>query len=163
MKLFDDKSDDVPSVEMCAALVADTIPLVMRMLRAEMRSHRSADLSVPQFRALAFIARHPGTSLSEVADHIGLTLPSISKMIDRLMARDLVARREASDDRRRVCLELTPRGQATWRSSTRATRTYLAELFDALSPEDREIIIRAMNSLRRVFDSEPLREEDSNG
>ena len=60
--------------------------------RATCAATAAADLSVPQFRTLLFLRRHPGASLSEVAEHIGLTLPSISKMIDRLEARDLLAR-----------------------------------------------------------------------
>lgn len=155
--------NSAPSADECAALLADTVPLIMRAIRAEMRKHRGADLSVPQFRALVFIGRHPGTSLSALAEYIGLTLPSISKMVDRLTARDLVARRDAPDDRRRVCLELTPLGLATWQSSTRATRTHLAEQLAALSPEERTIIMRALHSLHCVFGSEAVAEESSEG
>ncbi len=155
--------NSTPSADECAALLADTVPLIMRTIRAEMRKHRSADLSVPQFRALAFIGRHPGTSLSAVAEYIGLTLPSISKMIDRLKARGLVARRDAPDDRRRICLELTPLGQATWQSSTQATRTHLAEQLAALSPEERTVITQAMRSLHCVFSREEGVEQSSEG
>ena len=63
----------------------EVVPLVMRTFRAEMRGSRANDLSVPQFRALGFVHRKPGTSLSDVAEHIGLALPSMSKLIDGLV------------------------------------------------------------------------------
>src|SRR5262245_51845209 len=151
MKLFEDESKSSTSANECAAVVADVVPLVMRTIRAEMRSYRTPDLSVPQFRALAYLGRHPGASLSDVAEHIGLTLPSISKMIDRLVARELVARSNASQDRRRISLELTPLGLSTWQSAGRATRNHLAEQLSALSADERTVVIKAMHSLLAVF------------
>jgi|SRR5579859_1971014 len=163
MKLFDMETNPGISAEECAAQLVDTVPLVTRTIRAEMRRHRGSNLSVPQFRTLAYIGRHPGTSLSGVADHIGLTRATMSKMIDRLKMRDLVVRQEAPDDRRRICLELTPLGLETWQTSRKATRTQLAAQLTSLSPEERVAIVQAMETLRRVFGSEPPVEEKGNG
>src|SRR5262249_11730993 len=138
----------------CAALLADTVPLVMRTIRADMRQHSGDDLTVPQFRTLMFVRRHPGASLSEVAEHIGLTLPSISKMIDRLEARGLLARPAAPNDRRRICLELTPLGQSTLQQAADASRAHLADALAALTLDDRATLVQAMHSLRKVFGTE---------
>src|SRR5215472_3469611 len=112
MELLDSKTDDSSDAEACAAQIMETVPLVMRTLRTEMRRRRPADLSVPQFRALAFVRRHPGASLSEVAEHLGLTLPATSTLIDHLVARELVRRAPNPDNRRRLVLTLTADGQA---------------------------------------------------
>jgi DNA-binding MarR family transcriptional regulator len=64
---------------------------------------RAHGLSVPQFRALGFVHRHAGSSLSEVADHIGLTLPAMSRLIDGLVELQLMRRQSQSADRRRGC------------------------------------------------------------
>jgi DNA-binding MarR family transcriptional regulator len=161
MKLLEPDSNLSISADECAALVKDTVPLVMRTIRAEMRRHRSLDLSVPQFRALTFLGRHPGASLSDLAAHIGLTLPSISKMIDRLVARDLVVRRSAPQDRRRICLELTPSGEAALQAAAQATQERLAERLAALSPDERTVITQAMRSLQALFASDQAFADDS--
>ena len=147
--------NETNSAETLAALLADTVPLVMRTIRADMRKHSGDDLSVPQFRTLMFLRRNPGASISEVAEHIGLTLPSISKMIDRLEARDLIRRFAAPNDRRRTCLELTPLGTATLKAAADASREHLAEKVAALTPEQRAHLIEALHNLRGVFSSEP--------
>jgi DNA-binding MarR family transcriptional regulator len=146
------------SAEALAAILADTVPLVMRNIRADMRTQPGLDLSVPQFRTLLFLRRHPGASLSEVAEHIGLTLPSISKMVDRLEARDLLARLAAANDRRRVSLELTSLGVSTLKAASDVSRAHLAEQLAALSPDERATIVQAMHSLRGIFSSEPTPE-----
>ncbi len=139
------------SPDVCAQEILEVVPLVMRAIRAELRRHRVADLSVPQFRTLAFIDRQADASLSDVAEHIGLTLPSMSKIIDGLVTRKLVTRQTHPTDRRRMTLALTARGQTALESSRAATRACLAEDLAALSDRQCETIVQALNSLRPVF------------
>ena len=139
------------SPDVCAQEILEVVPSVMRSIRAEMRRHRTADLSVPQFRTLAFIDRNVDASLSDVAEHIGLTLPSMSKIVDGLVTRRLVTRQTAPDDRRRLTLALTPRGQSALQASREATRACLAEDLAVLTVHERETITQAMTILRPVF------------
>jgi len=140
--------------EDCATLVLDAIPQVMRAIRAEMRGSRTPDLSVPQFRALTFLYRHPGASLSDVADHVGTALPSMSKLVDKLVARGLVAREDDPGDRRRVTLTLTGPGRANLEAARETAHARLAERLAALSPEQRAVVAEAMRVLRERFSPE---------
>lgn len=142
-------------VETTAAQVMDTVPLVMRIIRAEMRSHRTPDLTVPQFRALLYVSRREQVSLSDVADHLGLTLPSVSKLVDKLVERGLMFRTNAADDRRRMILTLTPAGQAARESAAQATQARLIEQLNTLSPEECAVVSEAMRLLRRALTSDP--------
>jgi DNA-binding MarR family transcriptional regulator len=121
-------------------------------VRAEMRRHRAADLSVPQFRTLTFLSRQAGASLSQVAEHIGLTLPSMSSLVEGLVERKLILRNPHSVDRRRVTLTLTARGQSVLEAAHGATQAALAEKLAALSAQDRTIVVQAMLALRPLFE-----------
>jgi DNA-binding MarR family transcriptional regulator len=140
------------SLDECARQVLETVPLVMRTVRAEMRRHRAADLSVPQFRTLTFLSRQAGASLSQVAEHIGLTLPSMSSLVEGLVERKLILRNPHSVDRRRVTLTLTARGQSVLEAAHGATQAALAEKLAALSAQDRTIVVQAMQALRPLFE-----------
>ena len=135
----------------CAQEILDVVPIVMRSIRAELRRHRTADLSIPQFRTLAFIDRNADASLSDVAEHIGLTLPSMSKIVEGLVVRKFVTRQTARDDRRRMTLALTARGLTALQASRDATRACLAEDLAGLTERQRETITQAMEILRPVF------------
>ncbi len=139
------------SSEECAHELLEVVPLVMRRIRAELRTHREGDLSVPQYRAMAFLRGHKGTSLSELAEHIGLGLPSMSKLVDGLVARGLVVRQEDPGDRRRLFLCLTEQGQATVAASRAATQADLAKVLGALAPAERATVTEAMHLLRPLF------------
>src|SRR5690349_21174241 len=95
------------SPDNCARALLEVVPPIMRVIRAEMRSQSAPELSVPQFRVLAYVNNHPGASLSEVADHIGLTRPAMSVLVDGLVNRRLMLRETDRSDRRRLTLALT--------------------------------------------------------
>src|SRR6186997_2824996 len=95
----------------CARAMLDGLPTVMWFIRRQMRKHRSHGLSVPQFRALCHIDRFPTASLSIVAEHLGSSTPSASRLISGLVSRGFVKRNECADDRRQIALMLTPRGR----------------------------------------------------
>ncbi len=135
----------------CARHVLETVPSIMRAIRSEIRGHRFPDLSVPQFRVLIFLNRCEGASLSDVAEHLGLTLPSMSKMIDGLVVRDLVTRQMHSKDRRRVALASTASGRAAMQSAYEATQSYLAERLSGLPESDLGTITKAMQVLGSIF------------
>ncbi|MGD6805372.1 MAG: MarR family winged helix-turn-helix transcriptional regulator [Candidatus Bathyarchaeia archaeon] len=139
------------SPEECARELLEVVPLAMRDIRAQMRSQRRADLSVPQFRALAFVHRNAGVSLTEVADHMGLTLPTMSKMVDDLFKKGLMQREEQPADRRRLRLVATPLGVTIMETSRQGTLAYLSRQFSTISAVDRSVIVEAMKTLRLVF------------
>jgi DNA-binding MarR family transcriptional regulator len=135
----------------CAKTVLDVVPQVMRAIRSDLRSHRTADLSIPQFRILNYISRNPQASLSNLADHIGLTLPTMSKMVDSLVAREWVTRQASPDDRRRVLLGLTGRGKIMLDQALAKTQASLAEKLSSLPAADQEMVSEAMKCLQTVF------------
>jgi DNA-binding MarR family transcriptional regulator len=151
MKLLHKEINALATDLECAALLMDVVPLVMQRIRTEMRSHRMRGLSVPQFRALIFLYRNDGASLSQVADHIGLKLPTASKMVDALVARGLLIRRVLPNDRRCISLKLSSRGLAKLRRTRRIAEAHLAEMLERLSPAQQARIVEALQALWPAF------------
>jgi DNA-binding MarR family transcriptional regulator len=139
------------SADKSAHELLEVVPIVIRVIRAQMRRHRSLALTVPQFRALVFIGDNPGTSLSQVAEFVGITLPSTSTLVDGLVQRKLVTRQYATGDRRRVTLNLTARGRQDIQQAREHTQAYLAECLAALPQTQRDTVTEAMTILRRLF------------
>jgi MarR family transcriptional regulator for hemolysin len=135
----------------CAREVLDVVPLAMRAIRAQLREHGAREVSVPHFRTLTYLDRHVGTSLSEVAEHIGVSLPSMSSLVDGLVTQGLVIRETHPEDRRRMTLTLTERGRTTLRTAREATARDLEQRLGKLAANERATVIEAMQVLRRVF------------
>ncbi|MDB5300141.1 MAG: putative MarR family transcriptional regulator [Phycisphaerales bacterium] len=142
------------NADACARQLLETVPQVMQYIRKQMRSLRSHGLSVPQLRTLYFVSHNERPSLSDVADFIGLTLPSMSRLVDGLVRKSLLTRAACPNDRRHIRLGITELGQTALDVVWKGTHTRLTKEVAALNPGDRTTIIAAMQTLRGLFDPE---------
>jgi DNA-binding MarR family transcriptional regulator len=126
-------------------------PLVMRTIRSHMRQQRTGGLSVPQFRALTFLDSRVGVFMSDLAEHIGVTLASMTRLVDTLEAQDWVTRERDTRDRRRVRLALTERGRTLVLQARMSTLAQLTGRFDALSATQCQTVVEAMHILHPLF------------
>ena len=138
-------------LDTCAHELMDTAPQIVQAIRIEMRRGRGSDISIPQFRTLRFIQRNPDAALSTLAEHLGLTLPSVSKLVDGLVKQKLITRKESTADRRRITLTLTPNGTAIVEAARAGARANLAKKLAGLSNDELETISLAMQLLRPIF------------
>jgi len=135
----------------CAVKILDAVPPTTWFIRRQMRGNRKG-LSMLQFRALYYINANPSASLSAVAEHVGSSLPSASRLVAGLEAQDLIARRGSKDDRRQVKLAITVKGASVMDAARGATLARLDQELSALDKEQRVLLGDAMDLLRRVFD-----------
>ena len=145
-----------PSQE-CANRVMDTVPLVMRFIRADMRENSAASLSIPQLRSLAFLKRNPGTSLSDLAEHLGVTCATASTTIERLVQRNFVQRTDNPQERRKVVLSLTDSGIQHLEQTQAETRTHIADLLDGLMETEIAQIEKGLILLKNVFEQSEVK------
>ena len=138
----------------CAREILETVPLVMRFIRDQVRQRRTAGLSLPQFRTLIFLNRVKNSSLSAVAGHLGLSLPAMSRLINGLVDDRLVERQPVSTNRRQIALTLTARGQATLEKVRDEIRLRLADSLKNLPAAEQKTVQRAMRVLHKVFDNQ---------
>lgn len=136
-------------------MVMDVVPAVMDTIRSAMRLGAGANLSVPQFRCLNFIAREPGCAVGEVAAFLGVTMPTASAMVDRLVRADLVVPQTASDDRRRSQLQATPGGVAQLAQIQMGAQGHLEEILSACSSHELQTLQAGLAVLRRTFQPGP--------
>jgi DNA-binding MarR family transcriptional regulator len=136
------------SAEECAAEILETVPAVMGFIRAQMRCHRGPELSVPHFRALLFLRRNGGASLSALAEFLGLSLPATSRLVEGLVRKNFVVRRIPPGNRRLIALALSAAGRRTVAAARQATESRLAEVVAPLPAGERAAIGHALRTLR---------------
>jgi DNA-binding MarR family transcriptional regulator len=137
--------------ELCAHEVMETIPLVMRFIRKEMRSRRAPSLSIPQLRVLTFLHHVPGAPLAGVTEHLGVSRSTASALVDRLVRRKLVNRTEDPQERRCVVLTLTPAGAQHLQQARDATCACLAQVLAGLSEADLLQVTEGLTLLGNAF------------
>ncbi|SIT76898.1 MarR family winged helix-turn-helix transcriptional regulator [Pontibaca methylaminivorans] len=97
-------------------------------------------------RAIHFINRMPGTTVSNLLEILGVTKQSLNRVLRRLIGDGLVESRVGTLDRRERHLALTASGVALEHRLSAAQRARLSAAFDAAGPE-------AVAGFHRVLDA----------
>jgi DNA-binding MarR family transcriptional regulator len=87
---------------------------VSQRLEEALRAHGAG---IDQWRVLSLLVERGACPMHVVAEHALLLAPKLSKLVDRLVSANLVARRTDEQDRRRVLVFATTRGHqelAVW-------------------------------------------------
>src|SRR5262252_11100721 len=122
----------------------------MREIRSEMRLSAPAALSMPSFRALIFAHMNPGSSLSELAAHLGVTLPTASVAVDKLTARGLMLTPREDSGQRRRTLYLSAQGGRVVRRAMEHTVKALGARLQTLPVGQLESLQRNLAALSEV-------------
>lgn len=104
-------------------------------------------LSIPEWRVLAVLARHPGVSAAEVARLTRMDAVAVSRAVARLLAAGRLRRTIARDDRRRSVLAVTATGTAVYREVAPLALGYERELLATLDAAERAALDRALDTL----------------
>jgi DNA-binding MarR family transcriptional regulator len=122
------------------------LPNVVSSTIAEAYQRRFG-LSIPEWRVLAVLARHPGLSASEVARLTRMDAVAVSRAVARLVGAGRLRRTVARDDRRRSVLAVTAAGSAVYREVAPLALGYERELLAALGAAERVALDRALDAL----------------
>lgn len=105
------------------------------------------DLSPVQLRALTVLRENPRANLVRLAESMGVTVSTASRLVDRLVAAGLATRKPSTRTRREVTLGLTRAGRSTLRRYDRLRLGSVHECLGHLLPEGREQLVAALRVL----------------
>jgi DNA-binding MarR family transcriptional regulator len=108
---------------------------------------RRFGLSIPEWRVLAVLARHPGLSAAEVAERTRMDAVAVSRAVARLLAAGRLQRGLARNDRRRSVLAVSAAGRAVYRAVAPVALGYEKQLLAALDPPARDALDAALGAL----------------
>jgi DNA-binding MarR family transcriptional regulator len=140
-----------PDVQAAAARVMVVLPGVMDAMRQAMRAQLDGPLTVPQFRGLNFIDRHPGCSVSALAGFLGVTLATASAMADRLVRAGYLQSQDGRSDRRRTELQLCSDGKAVLERMRCQTQADLARSLHGRTPQELTALVDGLGVLEAAF------------
>lgn len=137
--------------EEAASRLLRLAPRVVQAARHYVRAQNLGGITLPQLRALAYVLRQPESTLGELAEHLAITAPSASVLVDRLVKQGLLEARIPPENRRRVSLAVTAAGETVVARATRLWQTELARRLTPLTEEELRIAIGALDSLARCL------------
>jgi DNA-binding MarR family transcriptional regulator len=129
--------------------------VLLRALRLAMAiSVRAADrlgnVSPVQLRALTVVAENSGANLIQLAERMGVTVSTTSRLVSRLVSAGLVDRRAASHNRREISLALTTAGSALLERYDALRSAELGACLARVAVQQQESVVSAIAQLVEV-------------
>lgn len=116
------------------------------------------EVTLTQYRTLVVLASKGPQRLSELAEAVGVTSATATRMCDRLIRKKLIHRRTERDDRRNVRITLSSKGHALVDGVTQNRRSRISQIIETISPKDQVTLINILTAFALAAGEVPDRD-----
>ncbi|MFI5611890.1 MarR family winged helix-turn-helix transcriptional regulator [Amycolatopsis sp. NPDC051903] len=151
-------STDVPAT---ADAITDAVLTASRLLVAvSARSLAAAGdlITLPQFRVLVILHSRGTLNQAALAELVGVTPSTTSRMVDRLVAVGMVVRQDSPSSRREIVVELTGEGERVVRLVTERRRREIARIVAKMPEDARHGLVEALTAFAEAGGEPPAKD-----
>jgi DNA-binding MarR family transcriptional regulator len=120
------------------------------------KEDRFGELSAPQMNMMMMIRVRQAVSVTELADLLGVSPPSVSNMVDRLVERGLLTRTPSEQDRRKVVIQVSPAALKDIAKVEAMILSSFVELVEAVGPETTRKWCEVLQQIKQVLEKKQL-------
>ena len=131
--------------------LTETYRTILRTLHAAMAPvWMQLELSMAQLKTLFVLSDETDMPIGQVAEMLGIGLPTASHLVERLVQAGLAERTEDTQDRRRMLARLSPAGEALSERLRQGSRDRLQHWLGQLTEEEQAALLIGLRALQRV-------------
>jgi len=117
---------------------------------------REAGLTAVQLRVLQIVAEKGRATPTELSNRMGVTMATVSSLIKKLEAKDLLTRQRSTTDRRQTDLEITPSGLIKVQAAPDALQQKYVKQFEGLEEWEQAMIVAVLERVAGMLDAEEI-------
>lgn len=140
-------------------LLTSTFNSILRIEERSLNNRLTEGLSIAELHTICAVGLHEANPMNVIANRLGVTLATLTVMINKLEKRCYVKRERSSKDRRQVLVELTAKGRKAMRAHDAFHKKMVESALADLSPEEEGVFVKAIEKIKTFFDQEGQKEE----
>lgn len=117
---------------------------------------KQSGLTGPQLMVMKQISQLDGPMAKQVAQEINLSPATVTSIIDRLEAKELVKRQRSQLDKRKVELYLSEAGVLLLQGSPKPLQEHFIQRYQALQPWEQSQLLSSVERIASMMDAEEL-------
>jgi DNA-binding MarR family transcriptional regulator len=131
-----------------------------KIIRAiDMRSRQLSKefgLTGPQLLILQKVGKENGVMVREIADDINLSPATVTNILDRMEARELVQRIRSTQDKRKVGVFLTDAGKKALETAPLPLQEHFTNRFNALQDWEQNQMVSTLQRIATMMDAQDV-------
>jgi DNA-binding MarR family transcriptional regulator len=116
------------------------------------KENRFGELSAQQMNMILMVRVREAVSVTELAALLGVSPPSVSTMVERLVERGLLTRTPSNMDRRKVVIRVSPEAGEDISRVEAVVLGSFVELVEALGPKTTQKWCEVLQQVKTVLD-----------
>ena len=124
-------------------------------IAAEGRNGRDEELSVSQLHAVKVAHEQGPLTVSELAAALGVSPPSASTMVDRLVEKGLLSREPSRKDRRKVLVSVSPEALKRIDTIEESILHSFVDLVEKIGPKTAQMWCQVLKKVRETQEEGP--------
>ena len=139
-------------------LLSSTFNSILRIEERSLNNRLTEGLSIAELHTIA-VGLHEANPMKVIANRLGITLATLTVMINKLEKRSYVKRERSEKDRRQVLVALTAKGRKAMRAHDAFHKKMVESALADLTPEEEGVFVKAVGKVKAFFDNEAEKEE----
>ena len=134
--------------DVVSQILAQFAPFAALQRKALAKAGCLRAISSTQLHVLFVLVTEGTMPMSHLADSLGVSLPNVTGIVDRMVERGYVERGRDAEDRRVVTISATDAGRSEVEEIDMIRRRAIARVLNRLSPEQQRRALRTFTELR---------------
>lgn len=140
-------------------LLSSTFNSILRIEERSLNNRLTEGLSIAELHTICAVGLHEANPMKVIANRLGITLATLTVMINKLEKRSYVKRERSEKDRRQVLVALTAKGRKAMRAHDAFHKKMVESALADLTPEEEGVFVKAVGKVKAFFDNEAEKEE----
>lgn len=111
-----------------------------------------------QLRVLQILDYRPSFTITpkELADQMGIAQATVTALVDKLQASDMLTRHRSETDRRQTNLAITEKGRETVHAAPDALQQRFVRAFDLMHDWEQALLVASLERVAAMLDAEDI-------
>ena len=125
--------------------------IIKKAMHSQTDELAKGKITIPQFLVLHIISRTGAQKMSFLAKEMGVSLPAMSGLINRLHKMGVIRRIYDQADRRIIRVDLTEKGKNLVKQVILQRQKMISDIFSAVRPQEREEFLRILSKIHNLY------------
>ena len=142
-------------------LLSKTFATILRVEEKAISHEGKQCLTIAELHAIEAIGLDGSVAMNEIAAQLGVTMATATSAINKLVEKGYAQRIRPEDDRRKVLVSLTKKGQTAARAHERFHQQMIDEALSGLTSDEIGVFTDALVKIKSFFERQETRLGDT--